>query len=153
MAKDRKISPGSAERVRKIAEHQDTIRIDLLPSEVGEEREAVCELLTRQENLVAALKATKAEYKVKIDAVKAKISASLAAAATETRDLNVTVEEWLTRGNEIVSIRADTGEMLGTRTATVSELQESLFPPPVKPAVAKAEGFPSSDEAFGNDAS
>lgn len=150
MAKNDKKPAADSDRIRKLGDCAETIRQALSPTEVEEEKGRVCDLLARRDNITAALKSIKSEYKAKLEAVDERIGAARRAASDKYRELDVEVEEWLTRGNEVVRVRTDTGEVLGRRTATAGELQESMFPdePPPRRG-AGADGFPTADEAFG----
>ncbi len=149
------MSAKTDERIRKVGEYQDTTVRELSPAEIEGERSKICDLLGRRDNLEGALKATKAEYRAKLESIKDRIERALNTATTGRQEIEVDIEEWLTRGNEIVRVRADTGEVLTRRTATASELQENLFPPAPKPPkaskAAKGDSFPTSEEAFGGD--
>jgi hypothetical protein len=134
------------ERARKLGDRTETITVQLSDAEIDGEREKVCELIGRKDNLLAAVKSLKADYKAKIEAVDEKISAAWKAAASGKRDDEIIVEEWLTKDNRVMRVRADTNELLGQRVARAEELQETLFEGPAE----EGEGFPSADEAFGD---
>lgn len=142
-------SAQNPERMKPIGEpRKEAITIKLTPSEIEAERTRVCDLLGRRENLTASLKSVKGEYKAKLDSIAERIDIARRAAAEGRLEAEVEVQDWLTRGNEIVLVRADTNEVLHRRTATMEELQEEIgFP---TPKVVPPEGFPSPEEAFGN---
>lgn len=153
MAKNEKKAPASvgSDRIRKLGDCCETIRHPLSQEEVDEEKGRVCDLLARRDNITASLKSIKAEYKAKLDVVDERIGVARRAASDRFRDLDLDVEEWLTRGNEVVRVRSDTGEVLGRRTASADELQESMFTDdPPRKASADPDGFPTADEAFGH---
>jgi len=130
---------------RKLGDRQETITVELTEAEIEAERGKVCDLIGRKDNLLAAVKSIKADYKAKIDQVDERISAAWKAAGTGKRDDEITVEEWLTKDNRVMRVRADTGELLGQRVARAEELQETLFEGP-----KGDEEFPSADEVFGD---
>ncbi len=133
---------------RKLGERRETITVDLSPTEVEEEKTLVMDLLGRRQNLEAAKKSTMADYKAKIDKVSEQITSSCRVATTERREIEIDVEEWINRNNQVVRIRRDTGEILGEpRTARADELQEALF------GNGAADEFPTPVDAFGGDPS
>lgn len=117
----------SAERIRKIGDRKETITVELTPEEIDAEQCGVMDMLGRRKNLDAARKSIASEYKAKIEAVDIAIDAGTVAATTGKRQIDVDVEEWLTTARKVIRVRADNGDVLGSRTARTDELQEALF--------------------------
>lgn len=111
---------------RKIGERTETIVEQLSLTQREAERSRVCELISERDRIVDQKKAVTSKYTAEINAVDAQIRACMKAASTGRRDVEITVEEWLTEQNQIQRYRTDTGELIGDRTATPSELQEEL---------------------------
>lgn len=111
---------------RKIGERTEVIVERLSISQVEAEREKACNLMRRREELVEKKKSLSSDLKAQIDAVDSEMKAHLSAAASARRDVEITVEEWLTDKNQVERYRVDTGELIGDRVAKVSELQETL---------------------------
>lgn len=111
---------------RKIGERTETITEHLTLTQREAERARVCELISERDRIVDQKKAVTSKYTAEINAVDAQIRACMKAANTGKRDVEITVEEWLTDQNQVQRYRTDTGELLGDRTATMSELQETF---------------------------
>lgn len=111
---------------RKIGERTETITEQLSLTQREAERARVCELIQERDRIVDQKKAVTSKYTAEINAVDAQIRACMKAASSGKRDVEITVEEWLTDQNQIQRYRTDTGELIGDRTATPSELQEEL---------------------------
>jgi hypothetical protein len=121
MAKKPKHDPD--ERVRKLGEREETISEKLTQIEIEDERSRVCGWIQTRDELDTKRKSVNADFKAKI----AEIENALGAITKGRRDTDLTIEEWLTRGNEVVRVRKDTGEQIGARNARAEELQEKLF--------------------------
>ena len=111
---------------RKIGERTEIISERLTLTQIELERSRVCELIGERDRIADLKKAATSKYTAEINEVDAKIRACMKAASTGKRDIEVTVEEWLTAQNQIQRYRTDTGELIGDRTATMSELQVKL---------------------------
>lgn len=111
---------------RKIGERQETITRLLSPSEVELEREHVCKLLREIDRAEEERKNAAAAGKAKLTELRTRLAEHAGVANTAKRDEEVTIEEWLTDKNEVVRVRADTGEVIGNRVARAAELQEDL---------------------------
>ena len=111
---------------RKIGERQETITHGLSPMEVDKERERVCMLLREIEKTESEIKNATASHKAKLVELKTQLKDSANMANTAKRDLEITVEEWLTDKNEVIRVRSDNGEIVGNRVARPAELQEDL---------------------------
>lgn len=113
--------------IRKLSDRIETMTIAQSPREVAKAESEVCDLLTQKEALKAKLKAVKSEIKEQSDALDRRISAAHSVATTGRASVEVPVQEWLTKTNEVIMIVTETGEILpGARTATVAEMQEPL---------------------------
>lgn len=145
MSRKAKSQGPEQERSRKLGSRRENITVALDDEQVRSQGAMVCDLLGRKENLLAASKSVAADYKAKLKRVDEQISVALRAQASRKLDTEIEIEEWLMRDNQVVQIRADTGERLGARTATAEELQELLF----NDAADDTDGFPTGDEAFG----
>jgi hypothetical protein len=111
---------------RKIGERTEVITEQLTLTQREAERSRVCELISERDRIVDQKKAVTSKYTAEINAVDAQIRACMKAASSGRRDVEITVEEWLTDQNQIQRYRTDTGELIGDRTATPHELQEEL---------------------------
>lgn len=111
---------------RKIGERTEVIVERLSITQVEAEREKACNLMRRRDELVEKKKSLSSDLKAQIDAVDAEMKTHLSAAASARRDVEITVEEWLTDKNQVERYRVDTGELIGDRIASVTELQEKL---------------------------
>lgn len=131
--------------VRKLGERRETITVELTPEEIQTEKTNVVDLHGRKQNLEAARKSLMSEYKAKIEIVEAAMDTSARAATTGKKALELDIEEYLTRSREVVRVRADTGDIIGRRTARTEELQEALAFEDRSSELA----FPSPDDAFG----
>jgi chromosome segregation ATPase len=113
--------------VRKLADRIETMTVTQGDREVDEARSEVCRLLSQKEALNARLKAVKSEIKGQSDALDRRIATAHYTAETRQASVDVAVQDWLTKTNEVVTIRPDTGEILpGSRTATAAEMQEPI---------------------------
>lgn len=119
-----------------LAERDEVIIVELTPSQIEEQRALCCRLGDQIDDLEDKLKVVKADFKAKADALGEQERHARLLVRTRRDEVEVRVQEWLTRGNAVVRIRADTGELVGdARNARADELQEKLFkdgeqPPP-----------------------
>lgn len=121
-----KKTKGQPQNRRKIGERTETVVEKLSPMQVDDARERVCTLMRSKEELEAKRKSTNADFKSKITEIDGDIDAALTHASTARRNVEITIEEWLTDQNEVIRVRRDSGEVIGTRNARIDELQESL---------------------------
>lgn len=132
------------ERVRKLGERTEEITAELSPEEVEAEKTIVLDLLGRRDNLESSRKSIASQYKARIEAVDTEITEHRLAATTRKRQIDVTIEDWLTTSRKVVRVRADNGEVIGRRDARTEELQEALF----EDRTAELS-FPPPDDVFG----
>ncbi len=131
------------ERKRLIGSRQETIERVLTPAEMDDAHERLITLLGDKAGLEEEKKAAGAELAAKIKRAQADIVGTLEQLRRKRTKEEITVEEWLTAGNEIVKVNAATGEQLGARTARADELQEKLAiadAPKDAPAKSAADG-------------
>lgn len=113
--------------LRKLADRIHTITVSLNDSEVDESKLEVCRLLDEEDALKEKLKSIKSEFKAKADSIKQRTAVARGKVTARQASVEVAVQDWLTKSNEVITIRPDTGEILpGSRTATASELQEPM---------------------------
>lgn len=122
-------------RIRMIGpERKESIVVKLTQIEIDDQRVLVCDLRDKQDALEEELKSVKADYKARQEGLEEKERVARRLASTARAETEVAIQDWLTQGNEIISIRLDTGDVLRRRTATARELQEELpldgGPPP-----------------------
>lgn len=130
-------------RARTIGEpYSEVITISLTPSEVAEQRSELCTLLDAEEKLDERLARIKAEIKAEATTVEDKIKVTRRRISTKQTDVEVTLQQYLTVGNEVIIVRTDTDDIMYRRTATARELQEDLFAD--RPAVTPDDGFGGS---------
>jgi hypothetical protein len=112
---------------RRIGTREETIQEILSPGAIEGERAKVCDLIREVGRVKDAHKTATAAAKAKIQDLEEQKEAALRNASTGRRDIEITVEEWLDKSNQVLRVRKDSGEIIGDRTARVDELQESLF--------------------------
>lgn len=147
------------EAIRKLAERTETVERKLTQIEIENEREKVINLLSQRDEAEAEWESKKATNKAAMKAIDSKIEAARGAIRRGRVDEEVVIEEWLTRGNEVVRTNKATGLELGRRTATRDELQEELplakpddAPPPDAEDDGERELANEVAEDFGGDA-
>jgi len=115
-------------RLRKIGEPRiETISVNLTDAEVRERHARVSQLRDQQEALKRELAGMKADHKARMTKLIDAEALARNEASTAQRSVDISVQDYITPQNEVVSIRSDNNEVTGRRTATVSELQEELF--------------------------
>jgi hypothetical protein len=139
------------ENARKIGERQETITHMLSPTEVELEQREVCKLLREIEKTEGEIKNVTATHKSRLVDLKTRLRSSANIANTAKRDIEITVEEWLSDKNEVIRVRTDTGEVIGNRTARAAELQEDL-PLDSEEGDDEAEEGDDEDDDGGEDA-
>lgn len=157
MTKKAKKDPN--ERVRKIGEREEIIETKLTQKEIEDLRGTVMVLLDRKDEILEKKSEVVKNYGSQLATVDLEIDTTRRLIHSGRRKIDITVDEFLTQGNEIVRIRRDTGEQIGARTATQKELQEPLFEDDAEapdPGVAadgeEAEGPPDFSGDFGEEA-
>jgi hypothetical protein len=113
-------------RGRKLGERVETITETLSPRQIEEARTKVCDLTRSRNTLDEKRKASASEFNARLKELDAMIDEELDAAASGRRDVEVTIEEYLTPQNQVIRYRTDTGELLGDRAARAEDLQELL---------------------------
>lgn len=132
------------EHVRMIGERQEALEVRLTDAEMDDAHHQFLALANQREELEEKLAEVKANYKAQFEAIDLQREATRRLLNNRRRTTTVTVQEWLNASNEVVRIRADTGDQLGdARKARTDELQEKLFPE--SPAADSAQ--PSDAEA------
>lgn len=138
-------------RRKKIGQRVENLVEKLTPMQIEDEKEKVISLLRSKGELAAKKKTANAEFKLKADEIEEQIAATVMVVNTARRETEVTIEEWLTHGNEVIRVRADTGEQIGRRTARVEELQMEIFEgadDDEKPEVTVTQGDVEDEPAF-----
>jgi hypothetical protein len=143
------------ERIRKIGEREEVLEIKLTEVQRDKERHNVMFLLDQVDELEEKKKEVVKNYASQLAAVELQIHAARQLANSGKRRDSVTIEEWLTGSNDIIRIRADTGEQVGDlRRARAEELQEKLLddtpPPDDAPSVFGEPDFPDGDAFEGS---
>lgn len=114
-------------RIRMLGERDESITISLSDGEVADQRTRACDLRDQIDALEDKIKSVKVDFKAKQDDLEQQERVARRLASTRRAEVDVKIQEWLTRGNEVVRVNASTGEQLGPpRTARAAELQESL---------------------------
>jgi len=144
MAKQTKRS-NAHEPVRKLGERTETIEVKLSPAQIEDERARVIDLLQERDELDEEWKNIKAAHKAKIADLDSKLAAARGAVSSGKVRREITIEEWVTRQNEVIRIHKETREELGRRNATAAELQEDL------PLGDHGAADAASDEHAGDD--
>lgn len=111
--------------IRKIANRTETVTENLDEDQVAAAHRDIVALLGQRDALKQKLKTAKSEIKAQGDAIEQRILIARAR-TTGKGDVDVAVQDWLTKTNEVATLRVDTKEVLATRTATSKELQDDL---------------------------
>jgi len=121
---------GISERLanaRKIGTRDEVVIEQLSPSQIDEERTKVCLHLREIDVVKTAKREANDRAKARITELENAIASGVRVANAGKRDAEIVVEEWLTGRNEVIRVRTDTGEIIGTRNASLGEMQEELF--------------------------
>lgn len=114
--------------IRKVGEPRvETISVDLDAAEIAEATKKAMQLRNQQDALKQELVGVRQEFKSRAQRL---IDAEVLArrqASTGKADVEIALQDYLTSSNEVVTVRIDTQEVFGRRTATMSELQGDLF--------------------------
>lgn len=118
--------------IKKLGEpHAIDIQVELTEAQRAERRKAACELLDQKTALAEEKKLKAAEYGQRIKELDRAATMARLAGSTGKETVAVVVQNFLTAGNEVVSValNADGSEdgEVARRTATGEELQEELF--------------------------
>lgn len=114
--------------VRMLGERKQTVDRRLTVPEIDENRDQIMSLLDEKERKIDLASQASKALKAEIAEIDAKISECRRVDRGKVRRADMTVQDWLTRGNEVVRIVKETGEYVGDpRTATAEELQESFL--------------------------
>jgi len=112
---------------RKIGTRDEVVIEQLSPSQIDEERTKVCLHLREIDVVKTAKREANDRAKARITELENAIASGVRVANAGKRDAEIVVEEWLTGRNEVIRVRTDTGEIIGTRNASLGEMQEELF--------------------------
>lgn len=116
------------ERLRKIGEPRvETIVVVLTESQVEEQRAKACDLRDQQDKLKIELAGVKTDFKVREKNLRDAEVEARGQASTRKRHVQILIQDHITPSNEVISIRLDTKDVVGRRTATAEELQEEPF--------------------------
>lgn len=114
--------------VKKLGEpHPSTIQVDLAEDQRADRRKQACDLRDQQAALVEEKKLAMAAFNHRKKELENKEAVLRGQASTGIEEIAVVVQDFLTAGNEVVSVRIDNDELVSKRTATADELQEELF--------------------------
>lgn len=118
--------------IKKLGDpHPISIEVLLTEAQRAERRTAACSLRDQQAALAEEKKLAMAGFNQRKKSLENQEALARGAAATGKETIAVLVQDFLTRGNEVVSVAIDAdgneqGEV-AKRTATAEELQEELF--------------------------
>jgi hypothetical protein len=144
MSSKKKSDPN--ERIRPVGEPREAIiEHKLTQIQLDGLKDNVMDLLDQREDLKEKAKEVVTNYKSQIATCELTIESTRRTIRSGRRQETIQVQEFLTRSNEVIRVRTDTGAQIGTRTATARELQEELFGE--KPPVA---GEKTSDDVPGD---
>lgn len=140
--------------VRKVGEREETIEVPLTQEQLLAQKDLVCELIDAKGKLEDEKKEAMKALGARSAAIDLKLENAMRLVRARRQSVGVMIEDWLTKKNEIVRIRADTQEQIGdVRRARADELQERLFEdPPQNDASGHGPDpdLPSADEVFGD---
>lgn len=114
--------------LRKLGEpHPSTIQIELTEEQRAERRKHACDLRDQQAALAEEAKLAAAGFRQRKKALENLEAVARVQASTGIESVAVVVQDYLTEGNEVISVRIDTDKTVARRTATAEELQEEMF--------------------------
>lgn len=117
------------ERIRKVGEREESLERRLTDVEMDDLHQTYLALGNQREDLECKKAEVMANYGAQFKAIDLQADTARKLLNSRRKSDTVIVEEWLNASNEVVRIRADTGEQLGDgRKARADELQEKLFP-------------------------
>lgn len=115
-------------KIRKLGDlHTETIQQTLTDEQRSERRKNACDLRDQQAALVEEKKLAMADFGQRKKALENLEAIARAQASTGIRVVDVVVQDYLTPQNEVISVRADSQDIVSRRTATAEELQGELF--------------------------
>jgi anti-sigma factor ChrR (cupin superfamily) len=115
---------------RKLGEPRtDTIEIRLSDEQVVDRRKRACDIRDQLVALAEEAKLAAAGFRQRKKALENQEAVLRYAASTRIELVNIVVQDWIAKGNEVVSVRIDddSRDVVARRTATADELQEGLF--------------------------
>jgi hypothetical protein len=113
--------------LRKVGDPRvETISVELTDVDVAEQQQQVCRFRELQAAVKEAKKKAMADYRARLQELESDEAAALRQVTTKHRDVDVTVQDYLSAANEVVTMRVDTHDVIRRRTATGEELQEEL---------------------------
>lgn len=107
--------------------HPVTIQVELTEAQRTECRKRACDIRDQQAALVEEKKLAMAAFGQRKKALENLEAVARGEASTGISVVAVVVQDYLSSGNEVVSVRVDTNDPVARRTATADELQEDLF--------------------------
>ncbi|HEX6022540.1 MAG TPA: hypothetical protein VFZ00_11135 [Solirubrobacter sp.] len=118
--------------VKKLGEpHAISVEVTLTEAQRAERRKASCDLLDQKTALAEEAKLKASEYRQRVKELDRAATMARQAGSTGKDTIAVLVQDFLTRGNEVVSVAmtadGEVGDEIVRRTATAEELQEELF--------------------------
>lgn len=114
--------------IRKLGEPRiETIVVDLTDAEVVELDARARQLRDRQDAIKKERAGAMATFKARSQEVADAEALLRQQASTRKRDVEIPVQDYLTPTNEVISVRTDTHDQIGRRTATATELQGDLL--------------------------
>lgn len=117
-----------ARTLKKLGDpHPESIEIQLTDDQRTERRKRACDLRDQQAALAEEKKLAVAGFAQRKKALENLEAVARGQAATGVEVVAVVVQDYLTAGNEVISVRVDTNDPVSRRTATAEELQEDLF--------------------------
>lgn len=114
---------------RKVGEmRSETISVTLTDEEVEAQLKRSHELRNQQDALAAERSNAMAEFTARKKRLAAAELDARHQVSTRKRDIEVIVQDYLTPGNEVVTVRCDeTSAIIARRTATAAELQDEML--------------------------
>lgn len=141
------------ERIRKIGQREEIVSLDLDTDARDEASAHLLVLLNDEEGIKERLKEQASTLRAELKTNQLEQKRLRRELGDGKRKETLMIEEWLTKGNEIIRIRADDGSQVGdVRKARAEELQEEMFqdsPAPQNAAVAGVDEFPAMEDDFG----
>lgn len=136
--------------VRKLAERDEVVEFDLHQPEIDELGRQVLVLLDEDDKINQRKDEAAKNFASQLKTNKLQIDELRGVIKEKKRRMKLHIIEYLTKGNEVMKIRADTGEPVGKpRTATPRELQEELFDKDDKADDPEAPDEIADDNPFG----
>jgi len=116
------------QNLRKLGDPRtETISVVLTEHEIAEQKARSCELRNAQDALKRERADAMAAFKARAAALSSAEELCRQRASTGRSDLAVVVQDFITPGNEVLTVRIDTSDVVNRRTATADELQEEIF--------------------------